>query len=205
MKRKMNEKKTAVEMIYGKNLRKAEEELERLSQEESKDFEAIYRLIDRSAIYKFGIEILISGNLRSTEEIRNEILKKFHIPIFRTEKTKQLSSQKRTESIERIKIHEKKLEELSKKMPLNLSRILNLINLIGHYKATDEFQFQEIKQELCEKHNIPYIEHEHTLPFYQLYIHPPQKSHYKYIDHSFKSYLLAGTILSLSDLFRIFS
>lgn len=127
----------------------------------------------------FTIERDSSGKAtRIPCEIEKDLLEKYHLP------PKEMPVILSEADKKRIQLYEKTLEDISQKKPLHLTRILNLINIIGHYRATNENDFQKIKQELCEKYNIPYTRHEYNQPFFRLNSQPPQETHYFYSDNT---------------------
>jgi len=167
----MNEEKT-------KNfwIEEQEKRLEGLLQETPLNMREINMLISQLTTDIYCNEKCRAG--RRLSEIENDLREKYHLPL--QQEIEYISHVVR----KRIEFYEGKLEELTQKEPLDLSRILNIMNIVGHYKAQDESHFQKIKQELCEKYNMPYIKHEHTLPFRQYYTHPRQETYYKYTDNT---------------------
>ena len=172
----MNENKKDTEKFSMMMKEHDEKQLEELFQETPLNMTRINNLITQLALIIYDIEECRAG--RGVLEIQNELREKYHLPLIPISPYLSKAEKQRIETLER------RLKDLYQKEPLDLSRILNLINTIGHYKALNESQFQEIKQELCEKYNIPYIKHEHTLPFRQYYTHPRQETYYKYTDNT---------------------
>lgn len=168
-----------------------ERQLEELLQETPLNMERINGLILMLTFAILDIEQYSTGKIRRPNEIENELREKYHLPL------KPIFPYLSGAEQRRVETYKRRLEDLSQKKPLDLSRIYNLINVIGHYEAFNEDHYQRIKQELCEKYNIPYVPHEYKIPFSSLQLYPPQESHYAYPDNT------ALRVVGVSTFFEI--